>query len=216
MTLMLTLATALALLTATEIGVSGQYRGGADALYAAEAAAAVAADELLAAADWNAILGGGLRSRFSDGLPGALRSTPSGPLDIVAETEQRRCGRRGGCSDEERSEVTAERPWGVNNPMWQPYAYGSLRDLVGVGPERSAYVVVWVGDDGAECDGRPDIDGGPCPDGANAGAGMVLLQAVAFGVGGVQRGVELAVARGSAAGADPSRRAGIVSWREIQ
>jgi hypothetical protein len=55
-----------------------------------------------------------------------------------------------------------------------------------------------------------------CAGGENPGAGIITLQAFAYGLGGVQRGVELTVARAEGPGVSVPRRTGIVSWREIR
>ena len=55
-----------------------------------------------------------------------------------------------------------ERPWLVNNPRWQLFAYGNVGDLLPTGTINSPfYVVVLIGDDPSETDDNPLVDGGP-------------------------------------------------------
>ena len=211
--LLVALASALALLTATEIRVAGNYRMGLATLYGAEAALELAAEDLLAAPDWNSVLGGLGTSRFVDGSPSGQRQTPAGAIDLTTETNIVRCGRPSGCSDGDLVATTSERPWGTNNPVWQVYVSGRLSELLGIDPTVSdMYVVVWVGDDPAECDGRPDLDGASCGGVDNRGAGTIAVRAHAYGPDGAQRAVEARVGRVSPV--PGQRRGGILSWRE--
>jgi hypothetical protein len=217
MILLVALATALSLLTATETRVAGNYRAGLATLYAAEAAIEIAADDLLGALDWNAVLAGQATSAFVDGAPSGVRITAAGVIDVAAETNFVRCGKRSACTQSDLDAATGERPWGVNNPLWQVYASGPLGELLQIDPTTSdAYVIVWVGDDPSECDGRPDVDGAPCAAGDNRGARTVALLAHAYGLDGTERALEAIVARGPAPGGGRPRRAGILSWREAR
>jgi hypothetical protein len=73
------------------------------------------------------------------------------------------------------------------------------------------YVVVWVGDDPAECDGRSDIDGGACAGGENPGANVVALLVHAYGAAGVLQEIEVTAGR-----PDPASRPRLLSWRQRQ
>jgi hypothetical protein len=116
------------------------------------------------------------------------------------------CGRLAACTDAQMDAVTAERPWGADNPRWRLFAYGPLRDLLPPGAIRSHYyVVVLIADDQAENDGNPAMDGS---DGGNPGSGRVELRGEAFGPRSTHRGVEATVAR-TASGVR------VVSWREL-
>ncbi len=54
-----------------------------------------------------------------------------------------------------------ERPYTVNNPRWQLFAYSPLADIIETGTMLSAmYIAVWIADDPAETDGNPLADGG--------------------------------------------------------
>ena len=103
------------------------------------------------------------------------------------------------------------RPWGLNNPRWQLYAWGRLADWLPEGAiDAGFYVVVLVADDPAETDGNPLADG------PGSGFGVVMLRAEAFGPGGTHAAVEQTLARVSAD--ELSRRPDlhgvrVVSWR---
>jgi hypothetical protein len=188
--LMTALGSALVMLTATETRIVGYQRSGTEALHAADAAIALVLDELRRS-DWSAVLAGGRTSTFVDGMPGGPRDTVAGRLDLDRLTGTVR-------ADSAR--------WGANAATWQPYAYGPMRDLARL--DSDVYAIVWVGDDPAECDGQPDVDGGPCDARPNPGAGVVAVLAHAYGPLGAQRAVEVTVTRKG-----PDLR--LLSWREV-
>jgi hypothetical protein len=109
--------------------------------------------------------------------------------------------------------VTAERPWGANNPRWRLYAYGNLRDLLPPGAiDSSYYVIVMVADDPAENDNDPLRDGA---DPSNPGSGALAVRAEAFGPRGVHKMIEVTIARGHVAGPGPAG-VHILSWRDVR
>jgi hypothetical protein len=119
------------------------------------------------------------------------------------------CGTPGACSTAACSAVTAERPWGPNNPRWRPYAYGPVDSAT---PGQAAtYVVVLVGDDPSENDGDPERDG-ILP--GNPGAGIILLRSEAFGPSDTRRIVEAAIARVTAASGVALPR--VLSWAAVR
>jgi hypothetical protein len=210
------LGAALALVTASESAIAGRFRDAHESLAAADAVLERAGADLLATPDWTVILDGSVRSSFVDGAPGGVRLTSAGPLDLSAVANIANCGRTGACTDAEMDAVTAERPWGRNNPRWQLYAFGPLRRLLPAGGvDPPFYVVVLVGDDPAEDDGDPARDGEA---GTNPGAGVVVLRAESFGRQGVHSVVEATVARADsdcgAARANPCIR--VLSWRLLR
>lgn len=209
MALLGALATSLTLAMVAETRIAAIYRDGVDARHAAEVAAAVAVEDLAGKPDWDDVLAGHTVSAFTDGEPTGLRSTPGGPLDLSVTTNVVRCGRASACTEANLSVATAERPWGSNNPRWRMYAYGRLRDLLPV--ESDVYVIVWVGDDPAECDGTPEVDGGPCTDGVNSGANVVAMLAHAYAAAGVAQQIELTVGR-----AERGSRPRVLSWRHVR
>ena len=99
-----------------------------------------------------------------------------------------RCG-KAECGEGALTAVTEERPWGLNNPRWQLYAYGPLSRLLPAGAiDSPMYVVVWIADDPAENDDDPLADG---VDVVNPGKGIAMMRAHAYGPGGVRRVVEV-------------------------
>ncbi len=211
MLLMTALGSALILVTITETGIASTYARGLEALHAADAALAYVALELSAVDDWNSVLNGTAASAFSDG-PASGTRTVSGEsaVDLSAATNLLRCGKRSPCSDPEIEASTHDRPWGVDNPRWQLYAYGPVGRLLQPAAFTSPfYVLVWVGDDPAEHDGRSLEDGAPNVDGSvNAGRGVVAVLAQAYGAQGTTRRVWAEVSRAG-------RGIRVARWREL-
>ncbi len=199
--LMSALGLGLSLLVSTETLVAANSRESQQAYYLAEAALARAASDLGRMADWTPALSGDQRSSFADGEPGGQRTLPSGErLDLSAEANLASCGKPA-CTEADLASVTAERPWGANNPRFRPFAYGSASDLLaGAGGNMPYYVLVLIADDRSETDGDPLRDA-TAPDAA--GRGVVLLRAKAFGPRGTRRALEVTLAR---SGGPPAER----------
>lgn len=183
------LGTSLTVVMQTELRATANYATSREALYAADGALNIAARELLAISDWSAILSSGSLSSFVDGLPGGVRHLGDGStVDLVQVTNLA------------NSEV---RPWGANNPAWRLFAFGWL------GP--TTYIIAWTGDDSAETDGDPLVDGGGS---ANPGAGILAIRAEAFGAGGAHAVLEATLRREvSDAGAPVVQ---MLSWNEMR
>jgi len=193
MLLLSALGLALVLTTTTETMITGNFRGGEEALYAADAGIERTMQDLLTVPDWNTVLAGATKSAFIDGAPGSRILADGSTLDLDQATNMANCGKPTSCSVAEMNTTTADRPWGVNNPRWQLYAYGPLNDLVPTGTLNSRmYVVVWVGDDPSENDGNPLVDGNAQ---TNLGTGVLTLRSETFGPGGVHKVVEVTLAR---------------------
>jgi hypothetical protein len=200
------LGTSLVLTTSSETIIAGNFRTSIDTSYAAGAAAERAIAELNGVADWNEVLSGTIKSTFVDGLPvGPRRMADGSSIDLDEVVDQANCGKPRLCTSAEMDAVTSSRPWGVNNPRWQLYAYGWLRDTTPDATARSScYVVVLVGDDPSENDGNPLQDGAAV---GNPGAGVIAVRAEARGPRGARKVVELTIARQ----AGPQ----LLSWREL-
>ncbi len=70
------------------------------------------------------------------------------------------CGKLTTCGTTEMNTSTEDRPWGVNNPRYQLFAYGPSNNFIETGTLNSPfYVIVWVADDPAETDNDPTKDG---------------------------------------------------------
>jgi hypothetical protein len=196
--LMSALGLALMMNTTTETKIAGNFREGHEAMYAADAAVERVMQDLLTVPDWNNILNGTVQSSFIDGPPSGPRVLPDGTtLDLTEATNMLRCGKLTACSDADIATRTDDRPWGPNNPHWQPYAYGRMEDITPMGTVNSnIYVVVWVADDPSDCDADPKVDGGaPVICSANIGAGVIAMVAHAYGPSGVKRVIEVTAAR---------------------
>ncbi len=207
MLLALALGAGLVLTTSAESLITRHFQAASEALYAAEAGIEYAAVELAAAPLWNDVLAGARRSAFADGTPTGSRTLADGSaVDLDATVAMANCGRTSPCSPAEMDLVTSDRPWGRNNPRWQLYAWGPLANLPS-GASSPYYVMVMVGDDPAENDNDPLVDGGPPAGGAptNPGQHIVALRSETFGPGGIRRTVEVTVTRSTAR----------LSWREV-
>lgn len=230
MLLVMALGTALVLAASIESKLTRNFRHGAQALYAADAVLERAVDELGAMPDWNAVLTGAVSSSFVDGPPGGTRTLADGrPIDPGEIVNQANCRQPTACAGSTMDAVTAGRPWGANNPRWQPFAWGALDDLLPAGRGGSPfYVVAMVADDPSETDGDPLADGAaPCaPGGAgtcNPGTGLLALRAEAFGPYGAHKILELTIARRGSGERRPDYNSGIdqagvriLSWRELR
>ncbi len=131
------------------MAIAANFRNSQEARYAAGAAAERAVRDLASIADWSRLLDGTVRSTFVDGLPAGTRTLSDGSsLDLGELVNLANCLKPTPCGDAEMDAVTADRPWGVNNPRWQLFAHGWLRDVLPAGAIDSAfYTVVLVGDD---------------------------------------------------------------------
>ena len=199
--LMTALGVALILTTSTETMITANYRNGQEGLYAADAALERAMDDILTVPDWNNLLNGSTQSAFIDGPPSGTRSLPDGTqIDLSQLLNLSNCGHVTSCSPSEYTlNLTGDRPWAANNPVWQLYAYNRLDSMVPSGTINSQYyVVVLVGDDPSDDDGDPLHDGGTCTAGMqcpNPGLGVISLRAEAFGPRGAHKVIQMTVAR---------------------
>ena len=221
MLLMTALGVALILTTSSETMIASNYRNTYEGFYAADAALERAMDDLRTVPDWNTLLSGAARSQFIDGSPNGPRMLSGGTtLDLGQAINMANCQKVATCSNSNMDAVTAERPWGSNNPRWQLLAYGNLADMLPTDTINSQYyVIVLVGDDPSENDGDPLRDG---VSQSNPGTGVLALRAEAFGPRGSHKVIELTVARTDTTelerGYDGVGQAGMrmLSWREVR
>jgi hypothetical protein len=211
MLLMSALGVALVQSTTLETLIARNFRSSIEGQYAAEAVLERAMDDLAATLDWSSVLAGLTRSGFTDGPPSGVRTLADGSrLDLDRTRNMLNCRKATACSASELVAATAERPWGMNNPDWQLFAYGPLAGLLpGVSVASTQYVVVLAADDPSENDSDPLRDG---IDTSNPGAGVIRLRAEAFGPRGGHQVVELTVERSGVA--QPGVR--VVAWRPLR
>jgi hypothetical protein len=208
--LMTTISTALVLWTMTEAQIARSFALGVEARYAAGAAAERALVDLGALTDWNAVLDGSTRSSFTDGAPSGTRHLPDQTtIDLDAIRNLANCAHASPCLPTDLINVTAERPWGANNPHWQLFAYGPLGNLVSPVATSPFYLVVLVADDPSERDGDPLRDG---VDPADPGAAIIQLRGEAYGPRGTHKAVAVTVARATTGGAGTAALR-VLSWR---
>ena len=194
MTLMIALGTALIITTTTESSIVANFRNNSESLYAADAAIERSLDDMLTIPDWNNLLNGTAKSALVDGAPTGTRTLSDGTvLDLGELLNVANCQKTTACSDADMNANTLERPWSVNNPRWQLFAYGKVNDILPQGGINSPYyVVVMVADDPSENDGDPLHDG--VVD-TNPGKGVLAMRAEAFGPKGNYKVIELTIAR---------------------
>ena len=186
----------LALTTSLEPAAVANYEAAWRVRYGVEAALTAAVHDLVATDAWDAALAGTWRAPHLEPLPPTLTLGDGQRLSTAVLTSQATCG-RDTCSDADASAFTVDRPWGPNNPRWQPV--GLLR-LSTVEPADTvapwAVVVVWVGDDPAERDGDPRHDTALTEDGVRPpGACVVAVRAEAFSVRAAHRTLFATVGR---------------------
>jgi Tfp pilus assembly protein PilV len=186
-------ALGLALVVSTGLRADSNYNTAVIMLNAAEAGLELAARELALEGNWNMVLTGVEQGRFTDGAPSGTRSIPlGGTLSLTAQTNLLNCGRPGACTNAQMDAVTRERPWGTNNPRWQPYVFGPVSMLGTFMHDSPLYLIVWVGDDGSEADDDPLRDGSTLSD---PGRGVVQLRSEIFGSSGARSAVQALVTR---------------------
>lgn len=183
-------------------------------LNAAESALELAAAEL-AHADIDAVVGGLQTSAMIDGPAGLRTPAPGVTVDLLALTHRLTCGRPTPCTESQRRQVTAERPWGHANPRWRLFLHQLLDPPLLPTPALPTYVVVWIGDDAREDDDDPAVDGAG-PD--REGRYIVRARAEAFGPRGGRRAIEAELRRfcSESGGSDMCRPGSRVqSWRVV-
>ena len=185
--LMSALGAALILTTTTETKIASNYAAAEEGLYSADAGVERSMQDLLTVPDWNTILAGATTSAFIDGSSGGSRTLPAGgSLNLTQVVNMANCGKLDSCSAADMTAITADRPWGANNPRWQLYAYSSMNDVIPTGTVNSPYyIVVMVADDAAETDGDPTKDTN----------GVLAMRAEAFGPSNAHKVIEVTVAR---------------------
>jgi len=216
MTMMIALGTAVLLTAVTESRIARNFRLASEATYSADAVIERAMDDLAGVRDWNTLLNGTARSGFAEGMPSGIRTLRDGStIDLGAIVNVANCQKVAPCSDDEMSKVTDERPWGLNNPRWMPFAWGAVNGLTPTGSVNSPFfVMLMVGDDPSECDNNPLVDGGPpvppCSS-FNPGVGVLSVRAEAFGPFGTHTILEATLTR-------ENGNAGVrmLSWREAR
>src|SRR2546427_6652494 len=129
--LMSALSAALILTTSSEALIAANFRNAQEGVYAADAALERAMVDLASVPGWNSILDGSTQSTFIDGSPSGVRTLADGSLlDLGQTVNMMNCRQATPCSASNLTAVTAERPWGANNPVWRVFAYGPLSSLL--------------------------------------------------------------------------------------
>jgi hypothetical protein len=194
---------AVLLTSSSEMMIAGTFRDQRSAVYAADAIVARALDDLAAVPDWNVLVNGPLMSSLTDGPPSGIRTLRDGTsIDLDQVVNMANCEKATTCTPSDITAVTAERPWGMNNPRWQLYAYGPLRNMLPASAvDTPWYVLLLVGDDPLTA------------------AGVVALRAEAFGPRSGHVAIELLALRSPDADTgynNGQATVSILSWREVR
>jgi hypothetical protein len=216
------LGAGLILTSSTETMIASHFRDGVEARYAADAMMARAIDLLASLPDWVEPIAGLTRSALVDGGLGGVRTMPDGStIDLVQAVNLANCQKTIACAPADLSAVTGDRPWGANNPRWQPFAYAPLGDVLRTasGIDSPFFVLLLIADDPAGSHQRPRAAGMDAPWWEG-----VALRAEAFGPHGAHQVVEVVAGRtvdGSDDEKDYNPEAGpsamkILSWREVR
>ncbi len=195
---------------------TGNTAGSVAMLYAADSAIEIAARDLAQITDWNGVLAGDQPGTFTDGAGAGIRDLPGGgAVDLTLATNMLNCGRSTTCTSAQMNANSRERPWGVNNPRWQLFAYGPMQLVPEIARPAACYLVVWVADDSREQDGDPLAD---AADPQLPGHGIVRVRAEAFGIAGARRAIEAELSRICPAGPESTCLPGIrvQSWQELR
>ena len=170
------------------------------ALYAAEAAVAVAVSELRTLGDWTPVLAGTAQSALSDGAFGGRKALPGGGSILVC------CG-PASVSGRLAREVPLAGAVARRALQWRPYLWSPLPTLLPGAPPIPLYVVVFIEDDEDEGDGNPSAD-------VNR---RVVVRAEAVQPDGLRRAVEALIERDPGdplRGLAPAVR--LLRWREVR
>jgi hypothetical protein len=198
--LLAALSASLLLTSSSDVMVAASFRNQRAGFYAADAMIERAMIDIASTPEWTALTAGTARSSFVDGPPGGTRTLDDGTAIDLAETiNMAGCHKKSTCTTADLQALSAERPWGANNPQWQLYAYGWLRDMLPGELESPWYVTLMIA-------GHPLRVG-------NA----ILVRAEAFGPRNAHNIVELGAARSDD---DSDYNDGIapriLSWREVR
>jgi hypothetical protein len=193
--LMTALGIAVILTSSSETIIAAHFRNSLEARYAADAMIERAMDDVVSVADWNTLIDGSTQSALVDGAPTGLRTLGDGStIDLAQVVNLANCQKTTACSLADMNAITAERPWGANNPRWKPYAYGPLRDMLPASNtiDSPYYVLLLVGDDPSETDNDPTTDGAGV---TNPGRDVIAMRSEAFGPHGAHTVIEVSAGK---------------------
>ena len=222
--LMTALGVALILTSSSETIIAAHFRTSLEARYAADAMIERAMDDVVSVADWNTLVDGSTQSAWVDGAPTGLRTLRDGStIDLAQVVNLANCQKTTACTLADMNAMTADRPWGANNPQWKAYAYGPLRDIVPASNilDSPYYVLLLVADDPAKTDNDPTTDGAGV---TNPGWDVLAMRSEAFGPYGAHMVIEVTAGRTVDIRGDENdyhtsigqAAVRILSWREVR
>jgi len=187
------LGAGLLTLANTESLIAASYRHGQEAAYGAEAALERALTDLSAMADWTGVLAAppaNLMSTFDDRLA-SVRLLDGRVISLGALTAERQ---------RDSDALAGPAVYGADSPRWRLFAHAPIQDLDPAPASGTPlYLIVWVGDDGADGDGDPAVD-------AN---GRIQVHAEAFGAAGARRAAAALIERSE------NGVIRMISWRRV-
>jgi hypothetical protein len=214
--LVFTMALGLSLVVSVDHLSVRNHRESTILFHAADAGIELAARAVADAPDWSLVLSGLVQAAAADGPPAGTRPLEGGQdLDLGVQTNLLNCGVPVACGPAERQAVSADRPWGADNPYWRLFLYGPLPTFAPYRFAGPVYVLVWVADDGREVDGNPEQDGMA----ETPGHGVLRVRADAFGRNGARRAIEaelVRVCRPDAASTRCLSGIRVQSWRDVR
>lgn len=187
--------------SSSEVLIAGSFAEQRSAVYAAEAIAVRALDELAGSADWSAPIAGTRSIALADGPPSGSRTLVDGSqIGLQEVVNMANCEKTAPCTVAELNEVSDHRPWATANPRWQLYAYGPLDRISPMdGVAQPWYVTLLVAADPLQS------------------AATIALRAEAFGARSGHAIVELLAARPTGTESDEGPTSvNILSWREVR
>jgi hypothetical protein len=138
--LLFTVGLSVVLVADVDTLISGSYRDGVIARYAAEAVGDAMVTELAAVDDWTPILAGATSAFWGSS---ASAGTVVDAASVTAALQQQTYGGT---------------PWGANTPRWRLFGRGDPGHDLFTGGAPGSFALVWVSDDVAETDGDPLAD----------------------------------------------------------
>lgn len=142
--LLFTVGLSIVLVADIDTLISGSYRDGLVARYAAEAVGDATVEELASLDEWTPILSGAVTSEFW-GTSAASGSEAADEAAVTAALQQQAYGAA---------------PWAGNTPRWRLFGRGAPdHDLPFTGLSPGSFALVWVSDDVTETDGDRFADG---------------------------------------------------------
>jgi hypothetical protein len=192
LTMLTVVAGGAAMLARVEVLVSHYQHNEREALYGAQAIAAMALQDLAGTADWNGVLAGSRHAGFADGPVTVPRQIPGAGMVAVC------CG---------PTSLTG-RAQAETGEAWIPFGWQSLSGLIDEPRAGRHYLIAWIADDPGDSDGNPAADSND----------RLTLRAESFAPVGVRKSIRALISRAPPDPVTGARQPGlkVLSWREVR